>query len=357
MDNTFDMSLLGAPVPSATSLEAFAAGGRIYNLEQVIGAADFRGVLKPFWQRWREGIARASLAAEHGWEANEAALEELARDYRYERGLTTAEECERWLAARGVDPEDFEQHFVRHYWERRLKEQAVAKVAIEAEELSRLFRIDLVLSDEFDGLARHLAWRVALGCEEKAALDGAGRSLAGTPDPNPGALVVPIDQEWLAELQRLEAAFHARSERLVTLPNRQRWLATLRLSLIRVELEVLGVDIETAAHEAFLCVEQDGMSLGDVAAQSGFALREVAVLVEDLPPEWQQRILSASPHSVLPPFATGTDFEVCFLKSKQQPSLDDPAVRARVDTAILRQHFMDLETRHVRWQISPEASS
>jgi hypothetical protein len=170
-------------------------------------------------------------------------------------------------------------------------------------------------------------------------------------------LVVPIDQEWLAELQRLEAAFHARSERLVTLPNRQRWLATLRLSLIRVELEVLGVDIETAAHEAFLCVEQDGMSLGDVAAQSGFALREVAVLVEDLPPEWQQRILSASPHSVLPPFATGTDFEVCFLKSKQQPSLDDPAVRARVDTAILRQHFMDLETRHVRWQISPEASS
>jgi hypothetical protein len=40
------------------------------------------------------------------------------------------------------------------------------------------------------------------------------------------------------------------------------------------------------------------------------------------------------------------------LKSKAEPGLSDPEVQRRVDAGIIRRHFLELELRHVRWNMS-----
>ena len=41
--------------------------------------------------------------------------------------------------------------------------------------------------------------------------------------------------------------------------------------------------------------------------------------LEELPEDWQQALLSASPNQVLPPFAVGDGFQLCRLLTKHEP--------------------------------------
>jgi hypothetical protein len=338
------------------------AGGRTYHLEQVIQSAEFRGELKLFREGWQRIISRAELAAEHDWSVSESVVGQLANDYRYQRDLTSAEDCERWLAARGLGTDDFHGHFIRRYWGQQLADKATSADDFhgnETPERSRLFCVDLLMSDEFDRMARQLAWRVALACEQMAEKSGheaspRGMSPCVAADGKSGTRLVPITPEWLEEIQRLELAFQAQCQRLLTDENRRRRVASLRLPLLQFELEVLELEAEGAAREAFLCVSHDGMSPAEVAAQGNYPLQQARMFLEELPAEWQNALLSAPPGTVLPPFPRGDGFQVCFLKAKQDPTLEDKQVKRRVDDAILHQHFMDLEARHVQWHIALE---
>ena len=339
----------------------FEAAGRSYDVDSILRATDFRGELLPFWRHWRQAIQNASVASEHEDDADEAVLENLANEYRYRRDLVTAEECERWLAARGVEPEEFMAHFVRCHSAERSAPEAVVnekEEAVGAKELGRLFRIDWVLSDDFDRAARQLAWRVALDCEDRAthaANKGVTRlaslSLSAS-SADARNQIVRTDPQELMELQRLESAFQACSQQLLTAEKRQHCLGSLRLPLTLIGLEILEVDNLGAAREAFLCVKEDGTSLAKVAVESGYTLRKVDTLLEELPQPWQWPVLSTPVGGVLPPFASAAGAEVCVLEAKREPTLEDPRVRKRVDAMILRQHFSFLESRHVHWRMN-----
>lgn len=332
-------------------------------MAQVIAAADFRGELEPIRLRSRDRAALAELARERDLAAAEAAVEELAKDYRYKRDLTTAEECERWLAGRGVSLDDFQEYCLRAYWERQLIDEGAkrnAAGAMDSGEFKLWFQVDLLLSDEFDRLARQLAWRVALDCELGQKEPGhkpstAARSSAGA--LNEQNEVEAHERDWLPVLQRMETAFQTRCRELLTLENRRRCLANLRLPLTQFELELLELDGELAAREAYLCVKQDGMSLAQVAAEAGYALNSSSALLENLPADWQLVLLSAPLGMVLPLLGDGEERYLCLVKDKQDASLEHPEVQARVDTTILRQHFLELEARHVRWHILVETSA
>ncbi len=335
----------------------FEAAGRTYNLEEVLSAADFRGELTPLWRNWRRSLLRAQVAAARGLMMDQAVVERAVNEFRYARDLITAEECERWLADRGLSAEDLHEHFVRQYWDRALAKAAAQAGDAEGSDSgggSALFRVDLVLSPECDRMAHALGWRVALRCVEPAtgAVVGSGQGPAAAAQGEAAARRVwPLDPGWEAELATMESSFQAHLPRLLTPERRQAWLALRRLDLIRLELETLDFDAEAAAREAYLCVKEDGVRLAEVGEENHYLVQETSALMETFPPEWRRGLLSASCPGVLPPMCHQGVFRVCFLKGRSEPSLEDPTVRERVDADLLRQHFGELEARHLHWHL------
>jgi len=348
-------------VPTASSAAGsplvFKAHGRSFNLAQTLQAAEFRGDLQPYRNRWFHESALASHANKCLEETDHNAVQQLQDEYRYRRNLTTAEECEEWLASRGITVEEFRRHFVHRYWARKLASRTEREPPREVDEkdwFTRAFLTDLMLSTEFDRMARKLAWRAALG----PAVDNRQASRSEMAEPGPGATGqavqrgMPNDPAWWRELERMEAEFERESREVLTLDRRRQGLAALRPYLVRLELESLELDSEAAAREVFLCVKQDGLSLGELAAQRGYVLKQERPLLEELPSQWQPVLLGACPGAVLSPARMGERFRVVRLKSRGEPGLGDPGVQRRVDTGIIRRHFLELELRHVRWQMA-----
>src|SRR5437763_10437999 len=108
-------------------------------------------------------------------------------------------------------------------------------------------------------------------------------------------------------------------------------LMPLRLPLTRFEIEVIELESQDAAKEALFCVQQDGVSMEEVATEGRYPYRRSHFLLEDLPVEAQQRFLSVSAGNVLEPTARGDAFELCRVGNKIEPQADDPTVKTRSD--------------------------
>jgi hypothetical protein len=366
------MSLAGTTLPTAKLHEAFASGEWVCDLDHVLLAADFRGEILPLWRAWQRTLPAVQLGLSRGQDPNENALQERIDEFRYRRSLTAAEECEDWLAQRGLTPTDLRDYFVRTYWARSLSEEAhkCELLAPDSSELLSSFRKDLLLSEDFDRMARRLAWRVAASAEAcgdltipSAPVRSATPAEALQPvslewAPACGAAsVFKPDPRWTAELEVLEAAYEEQSVSVLTTENRRRMAGSLRLSLLRVDLELLDLESEGAAREALLCVRDDGLTLSQVAPAAGSEVRKLSALLEDLPEKWRQPVLSATFGKVVGPLVAERRYSVCRVESKREPQLERSDVQERVDKALLRQHFLELEGRHIRWRIDLEVTA
>ena len=74
MESAARITPLSESVAEGFARGAFKAGGRLFTLEQVIQAADYRGDLRPFQESWQATVWRANLAAQRGLEPDEAAV-------------------------------------------------------------------------------------------------------------------------------------------------------------------------------------------------------------------------------------------------------------------------------------------
>ncbi len=334
---------------------AFFADGRNYNLDAVVRWADWTGELHPFAKNWRN-IRRCEQRAEgEGREPDDSAVEQFATTFRYDHDLTTAEECEQWLASRGLEPDALQAWALRQYWASEVPADANTFPAtswFQDPETLQEFCGDLLLSDDFGVMAHHLAWRIALDCEPLKRRVRTQDSHNKPPSRRPTRhCLFPANTGWENSLQKLESAFGARCRSLLTTENRLRCLGSLRLRLLRLRLEILEVETESAAREASLLVKQDGLSLAQVAARGGYPLSRRTLFLEDLPLKWQAAVSSATTGTLLEPFERQEGYELCFLRHKTEPTLKNPEVRERVDASILCQHFTELECRHVRWRL------
>ncbi len=304
--------------PKGWECPAFAVDGRIFTVRDVIESARFRGELEHF------------LAGAHasGPEPDEAALQSASEQFRYERDLITAEETERWLEARGLTLEDFSDYLRRSFW----KAANGKNIPAETSGGSDLLRVELLLSGEFDRLAVRLAWRIVAAGGEWAGRLGRDETL------------------------QLEAAYRQQCAALLTREARERMLHALRLPLTRVELETVELESHDAAREAFLCVQEDGIGMADVAKDGRYPYRRDEIACEDLPEESQQKILCAAPGEVLEPIARGDGFQLCRLVRKIAPDLADARTRERVEQRILESHFSELAASCVQWMLAPSAA-
>ena len=306
----------------------FSIGSRQITIRDVLSAAHFRGELDGAWA----DVCRRT--GPHDFEADEEAAQAASEEFRSARDLITAEETEKWLEDRGLDVDQFGEYFVRH----QAREKSAAHdnwPAVPYEdapiELHDLLRVDLFIGGEFDRLAEHLAWRFAARNPPDAA-------------PSP---------DWQAELQELETAYEQQRTNLLTPHAREAALASLRLGLTRVELEILELESIDAAHEALLCLREDGESMAEVARDGCYPLHQREWWVGEMPEDQQSHLLSTSAGEVLGPIVNGDEFQIYRLLRKIEPELTNEIVSTQVDQHLVSRYFTELATKHIRWIIAP----
>ncbi len=343
----------------------FTSGAHTYTARDAIHAAAFRGELEPHWNEVVRLAACEQHAAEHELEMEESALDTSSNTFRYQHDLITAEETEQWLDRRGLTLPDFADFFARHYWGDSLR----GKVAFEPvpylpapAELQELLISELVLTDELDRMAERLAWRIAAleaSLDEELTAEQLANERAeflqrdGLTDETVTDWLENFgrDEHWLQQMCRGEALYRRECDAKLTLAERKRELADLRLPLTKFEVEMIELESLNAAREAFLCVREDGMSMEEIAHEGKYPFRRSARLLEEIPLEFQQRFLSVSPGDLLEPIERDGGYQLYRVLGKAEPDVADPAVRERADHRILGRHFSELAARHLEWRL------
>lgn len=332
-----------------------------YNARDVIDAALFRGEIEPTWKALLHLVAAEEFANNQEMEVDSDALEAAVEAFRYGHDLITAEETEQWLAARGLNLNDFGAYFERHYWRDALEEKlepADVDFISAPSELRELFAAELILSGEFDRLVTRLMWRLA--------------ALAAAPKPDGATEVdqaerqtffkrhqidesavsgwlnqIGRDDQWFAQMIAMETSYRRDCEAVLEEKVRKREMSTLRLPLTRFEAEVIQIESLDAAKEAHFCIREDGMSMEEVATEGRYPYRTVAFLQEEVPAELQSKFFSVVAGDLLDPLAHGDGFELYRITKKAEPNLDDPTVRRKIDDRVLARHFAELVSKHV----------
>ena len=343
-------------------LGVFHVGNKTITMDDVICAAHFRGDLEKSWKRVCDYVKSGAS----GRETDEADLQARSEEFRINRDLISAEETERWLDERGLSLDDFSDFLIREQVSASAPaspDRQVEEYAFAPADLRHLLQIDLLFTGDFDRLATALAWRIA-------AREGVGhaptakaieserarfleRSGLGGDELDRWLLGLGREVVWFNEMLELEALFRGQREEILSVGSRERVLHTLRMPLMRFDLELIEVDSRDAACEVFECVSADGEPMEEVASGAGYPYRRSRVFYEDLPEDLQPRLLSARPGEILDPIEHEGHFELCRLLGKTDFDLTDDEVRHRVEAKIVERYFSELAGRFVRWILPP----
>jgi hypothetical protein len=343
---------------------AFTIGTREYLWLDVVLAAMLRGDWAPFEAALREGLACASYAEATGEDAGEAA-DDLLNEFRYARDLITAAEAEAWLQGVGLTGAELSAYFERRVLLARWRPDLPAIMAahpVSAGDLADALASEGICSGAFERFALALAGRAAVF--ERVVTDGdAGVGPVARPVPGAAALPALLAEHAevlqghpaadclprLPHLAAIDAAFELMAAREITESAMRARITTSRLDWMRVSIERLAFSQESMAREAVLCCRQDGLTLGELAADINRRLDREDVLLETCDPDVQAAVLSAPPGQIIGPLQIGDMHHVLVVRSKQVPVLEDPEVRARAERA-LRESLLERErTARVRW--------
>lgn len=341
----------------------FSQGNHNFTVKDVIDWAVIRGDINSLWKDFLRTVEADRQANEEGCEVDDSALDAASVAFRYEHDLITAEETERWLEDRGLSLPEFSEHFGRRYWGRtypgEIKPAELSYQAASPDEKD-LFLIDLTLLGEIDRMADRLSWRIAAQAEKpvddaEAIAEQRDHFLTRAKIDRDGLAdwlaQLGRDEDWLNELLRWEVAYQRRTGSLIGEKDLQRELISMRLLLTRFEIEMIEVDSRDAAAEVVACVRNDGMEMAEVAEESRYPFHRSEVLLEDLASELQQQFLSVKAGALLEPIPREDSFQVCRVKTRIEPTLQDAPIRERLEERISERHFSELVSKHINWRI------
>ena len=340
----------------------FSCGERGFTAKDVVDCALVRGEIDPLWKEFLRVAECDRLANERELELDDSALDSAAIAFRYRHDLITAEETERWLEDRGVSLAEFSDYFGRQYWGRSYTgtlDPPKSSYETASPEEKDLFLVDLVLSGSLDRMAERLSYRVAAQADEasdnKASLDEERARFLAAAKIEQAELAdwlahLGRNQEWLDETLATEAVYQRRVAQILTEQALQKELGPMQLNLTRFQLETVEVDSRDAAAEVVACVRNDGMEMSEVAEESRYPFHHSEVLLEDVPLEQQQRFLSVKAGTLFDPIPRSDAFEVWRVKTRTEPSLQDPVIRERLEGRIVDRCFNELLSKHIDWK-------
>jgi hypothetical protein len=344
-----------------------AVGDLEYTARDAIEAALFRGDLESAWQNFLQRVESEKRADEAEMDLDEDAFDAAAEAFRYQHDLITAEETEQWLAARGLTVDDFSDYFSRQCWGaaeiENVKIPETGYVTASGE-MRDLFTVEVILSGELERMTTQLSWRLAALAARKES--DAGAIETETFFERHGLKAKQLtdwlerlgrDADWFEKMAAMEASYKARAAAQLVPQAFQSELNSLRMPLTRFEAETIELESRDAAQEALFCVQEDGMSMEEVAKESHYPYRRDDFVLEDVPEEIQQTLLSVAVGQILEPLPRGDGFELCRVLKKVEPRAEDPAVHARIEHRLLHRHFSELVAKYVERRIGAIVSA
>jgi len=351
-------------------LALFSCGQRCWTAAEVVSGADFRGELTPVRTMVAAGLAVAAHAEQAGVEVDDALLQQCSDQYRQDRGLASADATSRWLAAHGLDLDDFadflERRLLLTQFEEELK-AIVERQPPDRDEVQALVWPELALSGAAGEPAMWLARRVALREANAVAVPPGEAALSEErtrffersgiteSDVSRWCAAYGCTPSWVEELTALEALYRGKRTELLRPAAFDEEIARKRQDLMCIEVEAAAFEQASAAREAFLCVTEDGEGLPDVSRRGNAGLYHTNVYLETLDARLQQQLLSGAPGDVLPPFEGEGKFWVYRIRSKTEPDLADPHVRERLEHNLITRYFDDLVVAHVQFHDPPHS--
>jgi hypothetical protein len=338
----------------------FACDNCEYSLGDIIDSAWLAGELEESWYALLQGLACEEVAVERGLQLDSAWLQTASEEFRYERDLLTVEETERWLEARQVSTQQFNDYFLRRYWRENLEDPSdpdEVSYAAAGPKLHELLRLEVILSGKFEKLARFMARRVLaaremqidpelLEAERALVLERIGLENA---ELEQALALRGRDGEWLKKSLSHQAAYRLVRQSLLTHEKLAKGLTQMRLQLTEIEFESLVFPAEPAAQEAALCLRENEVSISEIALESGQEAEKRTLFLDDCPEDVQRRLLCAVPGDVFGPDAIEEGFAVYRVLKKTDPSLESEEVRARLEVRLLESHFSEPMLENVRW--------
>src|SRR2546430_2505251 len=352
---------VGQPI-TRESRVIFSSGERGFTAKEVVDCAVVRGEIDPLWKDFLRVAECDRLANERELELDDSALDSAAIAFRYKHDLITAEETERWLEDRGISLAEFSEYFARQYWGRSYSgtvDPPKSSYQTASPEVKDLFLVDLILSGSLDRMADRLSYRVAAQADEPGdnnakVVEERGRFLdaAKIDRANLADCLAQLgrDQEWLDDTLAAEAIYQRRVSQILTEQALRKELGPMQLNLTRFQLETVEVDSRDAAAEVVACVRNDGMEMSEVAEESRYPFHHSEVLLEDIPSEQQQRFLSVKAGTLFDPIPRSDAFEVWRGKTRTEPSLQDPGIRARLESRTVDRCFNELLSKYIDWK-------
>jgi hypothetical protein len=318
--------------PSPLAALLWSAGPLAFSLSDLIRVATHLGWLDAEL-RW---IARCDQLRESAPPDSDA-IQRASESFRYEHDLLTAEETERWLEARSLRMEDLALHCERL----AVAESATASSApVPAADATpsagqgglddESWRIHLWFSGQLPARARRCAWLLIAAREAGEAW----------PDRSPD---LAVWRRWADLLREQRAA-------LLAGPRALRTVEVRRWPLTRLSVELTEFPNEETAREAELCLNEGSATMDEIVQGAG-AVREVLHgLVDELAQELQQEVITIPIGGVRRLGKPDEPPRLVRVLARTEPSLEDPAVGARIATWLQEDLYGGIERDVISWE-------
>jgi hypothetical protein len=375
--------------------QVFEIGDETYRWEDVVAFGILTGRLQAIEYRTRQGLACAAFTETQDEDAAvEEQVDEAAAEFRYARDLVTAEEAEDWLAARGLDTDEWlgviRREVLRSVYATRL-DQLTRDYPPSQADISEAIRVEWLCADGGSPLVEGLAqWAAAAAAEEElhplgdpepdadedldlddldfgdepAAADDEGTETA---TGSIGELPAVDLRPYRARLTGLgDAAIGACVERLLRIREGharycvsaaspqalRKELDMHRLDWVRMDARALFFESEAASREGALCIRDDGMSFDQLAADASTPVFDVRFLLTEVAEEVRPVLLAALAREVVGPLWFDERWALLLVLDKILPNDTDEQLRhLAVESAVERAVATQVNHR-VSWRLA-----
>ncbi|HEU5153170.1 MAG TPA: hypothetical protein VFU03_00410 [Gemmatimonadales bacterium] len=321
--------------------------------EDVVLDAIRRGKWAQLEQEVREGFAALEEFDSAEDDEFEAAVDEAAQEFRYDRELVTAQEMERWLAAREVNIREWMDHIRRSVARTRTTKGLASLVAdhpMDPDQLAAALRVDLVCSGSGEELAAELARRAAAAAASPVTPESPSEA-GPLPTRLPPGLSVELAQQRIRLLARIEEGAEQFRKSAITPEAIRREIGHHHTEWIRIDCRAVAFDDEAGAREGALCLKEDGIPLDEVAAAAHATIAESRFYLDDLDPEVRPMFMAARPVDVLGPIFFEGAHTLFRVVDKVMPSENDPEILRRAETGVAARVMSAQAQQRVQWQL------
>jgi len=338
-----------APLSAFWQQAAFTLGGIDFLQIDVALAAMVFGDWAQFEKRLAQGLACATRASVENLPASASVVEQAAISFRYERDLISGADITAWLERGGFSAEGWMAYItrsvLRQTWSDDL-EDILDRYGPSPRQLQSAALAEGVCSRLFDEFEQAFAGRAATAFTIDAARFES-RAVMSASHADVAARLARQHAHWLEGRAALDTQarlrvvlqirdlYCAATETLVTDAALRDVLEANHVEWVVIDTDTLSFADESAAREALLCVNEDRLSLSDIAELSRHPLIRTHGFLDDVPSEHRHRLLAAEPGRVIGPLLVDGRYHVTTVTGRTVPTLDDPHVARRARTTFL----------------------